>query len=414
MVPHQAAILIAALLPVLTAQETRVLTYRSAVDQTDQPFAVYLPKGFDPARKYPLILSLHGAGGDHRSGLRQIVGPEGKLRDDLDVIVAAPYGRGSMAYSGVAERDVLDVLSAVHERFPIDTRRVYLSGVSMGASGAYSILLRYPKYFAAAQLVCGMPPPALAKSPQSLPEIPIAIFHGEKDELVPVAASRDLAAQLKGRKHLRYTEFPGLGHNIAPQAYAGRAWLEWLLAFEREPQPVPTFAPISGIKAILAESATYVYGDGSANIAREAANWSGLRGRPAFHNTVAAHTDPLPPGALFLFGTHLTNRAIASVELPLRLRPEFASTHGLLILVKVEGRSVAVSSGLPWWNGKDLALDRGFRYQWLSLPYRLLESLPEPQPDWVLFSGSLDHVLAQGHLTERKALTSLPQIELRP
>ena len=401
MVPYQAAILIAAFTLSATAQETRVLTYRSTVDDTDQPFAVFLPKSYDPARRYPLLLSLHGAGGDHRSGLRQILGPPEQLRD-LPLILVAPLGRGSLGYTGIAERDVLDVLATVEKTFPVDPERYYLTGVSMGGSGAYHLLAKYPGLWAAAIVVCGMPTPAIKANP-ALNSVPLWLLHGESDDVVPVAESRALSTQLRpSNPNLKYTEFPHSGHNIASQAYAGTAWPTWLTQFKRTPSPLPTFRPDPGLKAILAQHATYVYGPGYADIAREAANWSGLRGRPVFHSPVSAHDEPLPLGPLFLFGVQDSNRVPA---LPLQLLPEAAATHGLLYLTAANGRPVAVFSGRPWWAGHSIALDRGFRWQWLSLPYRLLD----PLPDWVLYEGNLDHILAQGSFTASGRLSTADQ-----
>lgn len=153
MVSHKAAILVTACFALwlalpAPAQEIRVLTYRSSLDETDQPYAIYLPESYSPARRYPLLVSLHGAGGDHRSGLRQVLGNPDKPRE-LPMIVAAPYGRGSMGYSGIADRGVLDVMRAVENAFPLDPTRYYLTGVSMGGSGSYHLLAQYPGLWAA-------------------------------------------------------------------------------------------------------------------------------------------------------------------------------------------------------------------------------------------------------------------------
>src|SRR4051794_39690282 len=102
----------------------QVLTFFSDVDDTDQPYALYLPNDFNPAKKYPLIVSLHGAGSNHRLNLRRVFGKSNlagetdteatryfpKFRE-VEYIVASPLARGTMGYQGIAEKDVYDVLS---------------------------------------------------------------------------------------------------------------------------------------------------------------------------------------------------------------------------------------------------------------------------------------------------------------
>src|SRR5271170_987620 len=92
----------------------QVLTFFSGIDDTDQPYGLYLPKDFNPAKKYALVIMLHGAGSNHRLALRRVFGksnlpdendveatryfPEWK---DIDYIVASPLARGAMGYQGI-------------------------------------------------------------------------------------------------------------------------------------------------------------------------------------------------------------------------------------------------------------------------------------------------------------------------
>src|SRR5690606_29179033 len=126
----------------------QVLTFYSDVDDTEQPYGLYLPANFDASRKYPLVVSLHGAGSNHRLNLKRVFGRtnDGDETDveasryfpaweDRDFIVVSPFVRGTMGYQGIAEKDVMDVLADVKERFPIDEDRTYLTGLSMGGGG---------------------------------------------------------------------------------------------------------------------------------------------------------------------------------------------------------------------------------------------------------------------------------------
>jgi dipeptidyl aminopeptidase/acylaminoacyl peptidase len=111
------------------ASGPQVLTFFSNVDDTEQPYGLYLPPGYDAKRAYPLVISLHGAGSNHRLNLRRVFGKsnaEGETDveasrsfpawKDVDYIVASPLARGTMGYQGVAERDVRGPESRVPAR----------------------------------------------------------------------------------------------------------------------------------------------------------------------------------------------------------------------------------------------------------------------------------------------------------
>ena len=57
----------------------QVFTFLSDVDDTDQPYGLYLPKQYDPQKKYPLVISLHGAYSNHRLNLRRVFGKGNRI-----------------------------------------------------------------------------------------------------------------------------------------------------------------------------------------------------------------------------------------------------------------------------------------------------------------------------------------------
>jgi poly(3-hydroxybutyrate) depolymerase len=394
MASYKTAVLIAGVACWAMAQEVRVTTHRSAIDQSDQPYALYLPKDFSRAKRYPLLVSLHGAGGDHRTGMRQVIGDWDRPRD-LPFVIVAPLGRGSLGYLGIGDRDVLEVMAHAEATLPLDRARYYLTGVSMGGSGSYHLLARYRGLFAAGIVVCGMRPSSVRRDARVLGQTPLWLFHGDKDDQVPVAESREVYGTLReGNPWLNYTEFAGDGHNITAKAYAGGEWAAWLLRFERAETPIPAHRPLEGLPAVWSERATYVHDSGTAEIALEASRWGGLKAQPAIHHPLASHEEGLPGGPLVVFGTVAANPALAKLEarLPLRLKRVAAGRYGLLFTSVLEGRRITVCSGAPWWDRQALAADRGFRWQWMSLPYRKLEGLP----DWVLYDGHVGNVMASG------------------
>lgn len=229
----------------------QVVTFFSDVDNTDQPYGLYLPKNYDPARKYPLVISLHGAGSNHRLNLRRVFG-KGNLPGEtdaeatrrfpalleVDYIVASPLARGTMGYQGIPEKDVLDVLADVKKRFSIDEDRVYLTGLSMGGGGALWIGLTHPDIWAAIAPVCPADPKETAEFAPNALNIPVHLFHGDLDPVVPVEATRLWNERLKALgTPVEYTEYPAVKHNAWDSAYKDGAIFQWFSQFRRQRYP---------------------------------------------------------------------------------------------------------------------------------------------------------------------------------
>jgi poly(3-hydroxybutyrate) depolymerase len=229
----------------------QVLTFFSDVDDTDQPYAVYVPKGFNPAKKYPLVVSLHGAGSNHRLNLRRVFGLSNLPGEtdveatryfpewaDVDFFVASPLARGTMGYQGIAEQDVYDVLADVERRFPIDEDRVYLTGLSMGGGGAIWLGLTRPDVWAAIAPVCPAPPAeAETLAPNAL-NIPVHFFQGGADTTVRPEGTRTWVKRLQDLgTNVEYTEYPGVHHNSWENAYKDEAIFTWFAPFRRNRFP---------------------------------------------------------------------------------------------------------------------------------------------------------------------------------
>jgi dienelactone hydrolase len=235
------------------------LAWRDEVDDSPQFCRVYLPYTYDPAKTYPVIVSLHGRADDFPPYAKwggSDVRHDG-IADRYDVITVYPHGRGNAWYRGMGERDVLRALAAVQARFPVDPARVYLTGASMGGTGTWYVGTRHPQTFAALAPFFGgydyrfqLPDKALnalsAKErfrrerfsyiaqAEGLLTTPVLAAHGDADPLVPVDYSRYTVRLLQRWGYdVRYQEFPGIGHggiNTTPA-------IEWLLTQRLERNP---------------------------------------------------------------------------------------------------------------------------------------------------------------------------------
>jgi pimeloyl-ACP methyl ester carboxylesterase len=225
----------------------QVVTFFSDIDDTEQPYGLYVPKNYDPNKKYPLVIMLHGAGSNHRLALRRVFGKSNANGEtdveatryfpgwaDIDYIVASPFARGTAGYQGIPEKDVYDVLADVKKRFNIDEDRTYLTGLSMGGGGTLWIGLTRPDVWAALAPVCPAPPPGTEKYQGNAFNLPMHFYHGDQDSAVPVTVSRDWVKNIKdfGGK-VEYDEYPGVNHNSWDNAYKDEAIFAWFGQFKR-------------------------------------------------------------------------------------------------------------------------------------------------------------------------------------
>ena len=204
--------------------------YRSDVDRTLQPYRLFVPAAYEPEKPAPLVVALHGMGGDENS-MFEAYG-DGLLKREaerLGFVVACPKGRGSAAmYRGDAERDVLDVLADVRQAYRIDPARIFLMGHSMGGYGTWSIAMARPELFAGLGPIAGGGNPA---GVEKIARIPMYVVHGDADETVAVEQSRRMVeAAKKAGAEVVYVEVKGGHHRdvvvpqIAPmlEFFAGR------------------------------------------------------------------------------------------------------------------------------------------------------------------------------------------------
>lgn len=194
--------------------------YRSAVDQTLQPYRVFIPAGYDRGKAAPLVVALHGMGGDENSMFDSYGRQLTRQADKAGFLVVAPKGRGPASmYRGTAEKDVLDVVAEVERDYNVDKSRLYLMGHSMGGYGTWSIAIAHPDMFAALGPIAGGGDPAAMVR---IKDIPHYVIHGDNDLTVNVSNSRAMVEA--GRKvgaPITYVEVPGGSHvGVAQPALA--------------------------------------------------------------------------------------------------------------------------------------------------------------------------------------------------
>jgi predicted esterase len=192
------------------------------------PYRVYVPTKYDGRTAYPLIIALHGLGGNEGDFFDDYGKVLPKLAEARGYIVAAPLGYRSDGFYGMSvpgtsteagvlrkleysEKDVLNVLARMRKDYTIDASRIYLLGHSMGAIGTWHLGAKYPDIWAALAPFAGFAMPTTVAAMRHIPEI---VVHGSADALLPVAFSRAMVAEMKklGVEH-RYIEVAGGDHS---------------------------------------------------------------------------------------------------------------------------------------------------------------------------------------------------------
>lgn len=224
----------------LTASQKRILVCSYEFDLANQSisYVLFVPRGYDPTQRYPLIVNLHGAGVQplqqmlfdgttdfaERDGYIVLapmgystMGGWGPLRGtprpvegaDLNPATGTPY-----AVHELSEADAMEALARIRRIYSIDDDRIYLMGHSMGAFGAFYLGAKHNRIWAGIAPIAGggIGPNASA---EALKFIPLLILHGSEDVVVSPNTSRRAAMELQkvGAQHV-YLEFPGRDHEF--------------------------------------------------------------------------------------------------------------------------------------------------------------------------------------------------------
>jgi predicted esterase len=218
------------------------------------PYRLLVPKAYKPGTALPLIVWLHGSGergGDNVSPLRALAETFLADAEKCPALVMVPQCHSKSSWLAIGYNKVPDItepsrmvvatVEELQKEFGLDGRRIYLGGFSMGGGGTWELLTRYPDLFAAAFPIAG---PPFAGAPGERPglaavikHVPIWTFHGDKDNVAPVAGTQAIVAALKKEgAEVKYTEYKGGGHECAGTLKDPKL-AEWLLAQKRATDP---------------------------------------------------------------------------------------------------------------------------------------------------------------------------------
>lgn len=202
----------------------------TSVKETLKYYLYYPPEyELEPEKKFPVLLFLHGGGEVAEDlGANERIPPPSLILQGkkFPFLILAP--ENSYAKSWWNTRAVKQLLDSVVTRNRIDRNRIYLSGISRGGGAAWEMAVQYPETFAAMAVVCGMTPLPYASWINK--KMPIWVFHGEDDAVIPVEESESMVNKLKELGYdVRFTKYENVGHDAWSKAYATEELYDWFL-----------------------------------------------------------------------------------------------------------------------------------------------------------------------------------------
>ena len=231
-------------------QPTGFLDRTVTVGALTMKYQVYVPVSYDRHRSRPVILFMHGSGERGSDGLKQTeVGMPAQIRwhrDWFNAIVVMPQCPDDSVFRGVVAQAAFAAFEKSVKEYRGDRERLYVTGLSMGGYGVWQQIVDHPGVFAAAVAVSGGLTPSadmdnlyvsvqgddpFAYVAQRTKDLPVWIFHGGQDDVVPTEQSRKLVAAMRAAgSSPRYTEYADLGHGAWDRAYSDEELWKWLFA----------------------------------------------------------------------------------------------------------------------------------------------------------------------------------------
>ncbi|MGB7395060.1 MAG: PHB depolymerase family esterase [Pricia sp.] len=184
-------------------------------------------------KKFPLLLFLHGGGesGDSLVKVKRNGPPKLIARGKkFPFLILAPQNPHKKKWWDT--KSVKQLLDTIVANNRVDKNRIYLTGLSRGGGAAWEMAVQYPDTFAAMAVVCGMAPLPYASWIDR--KMPIWVFHGDKDESIPVSESDQMVRKLREMGYsVRYTKYKGVGHDSWIKAYETETLYDWLVEQRR-------------------------------------------------------------------------------------------------------------------------------------------------------------------------------------
>ncbi len=199
-------------------------------------FQLFTPKGNSEENKSPLIIFLHGMGerGNNIEGVKKHGPPKiaEKTKDFPFMVVSPQCSKDKEGKGWWDTKDLSILLNYVKKTYHVDESRIYLTGLSMGGFGSWKFAAAYPDEFAAVAPICGGGNP---KDASKYGKLPFWVFHGDADKTVKIQASQIMVDAVKAAEgNVKFTIYPGVGHNSWSKTYSNPELYTWFLSHKNK------------------------------------------------------------------------------------------------------------------------------------------------------------------------------------
>jgi predicted peptidase len=214
------------------AQQTPHLFSFGIIKKTRIHYLLYLPEKYDVVNtSWPLMIFLHGMG--ERGTNLDLVKKNGppmliEKGEQFPFIILSPQCPEGQEWSAY---ELTKLVRYAIKTYKVDRSRIYLTGLSMGGRGTWDLACSHPDYFAAIVPVCGVGDPSKAGR---LKDVPVWVFHGARDDVVPLIKSKVMVNALKNNGvNVKFTIYTDSGHDAWTETYSDPRLYEWLLEQHR-------------------------------------------------------------------------------------------------------------------------------------------------------------------------------------
>lgn len=197
------------------------------VSKAKMKYFLYYPDDYqkNKNKNYGLLLFLHGSGSIPKNNQEKFIAPELLTNGTkFPFLILVPQHLEAKKMWNIY--GVKQILDSVVKNNRIDSKKIYVSGLSRGGIAAYNLAIEYPETFAAMAIVCSMAPTPYAHWMNK--KMPIRVYHGEKDQVIPVSEAEEMVARLKKMNyHVEFTKYKNKGHDIWDTVYTNLELYSW-------------------------------------------------------------------------------------------------------------------------------------------------------------------------------------------